>query len=74
MNIRPKKGETYAHFKTGNLYKILELAKDENLEEVVVYEAQYKNKESQIWVRPLKNFLEKVEWKGKLVKRFSLVD
>lgn len=71
-----KKGEIYKHFKTGNLYKILEIAKDsETLEDFVVYEAQYENPVSKNWIRPMKMFLEEVEWpKGSDIKvpRFEL--
>ncbi len=70
----PKVGEYYKHFKTGNLYKILAIGKSsENLEEMIVYEAQYENPESQVWVRPLKNFIEDVDWQGSRVKRFERV-
>ena len=71
-----KKGEIYKHFKTGNLYKILEIAKDsETLEDFVVYESQYENPVSKNWIRPMKMFLEEVEWpKGSGIKvpRFEL--
>lgn len=64
----------YKHFKTGNLYKVLGVAKhSETLEDVVVYEALYENNVSTLWVRPLKIFVEEVEWEGKKVKRFAYI-
>ena len=44
----------------------------ETLEELVVYKALYG--ERQIWVRPLKMFLEEVEVDGKKIPRFSPVE
>ncbi|MFA6982113.1 MAG: DUF1653 domain-containing protein [Patescibacteria group bacterium] len=65
------KSGIYQHFK-GNKYLVLGVAKhSETLEELVVYITLYENKESAIWVRPLKMFLEKVEIKGEKVPRFK---
>lgn len=59
----------YRHFK-GKKYEVVGVAKhSETLEEIVVYRALYGKK--QIWVRPLKMFLEKVEIDGKKVPRFK---
>lgn len=64
--IKPGK---YEHFK-GGLYKVLGIAKhSETLEELVVY----KNSEGDFWVRPVKMFLEEVEFKGKKVPRFKYI-
>ena len=64
----------YIHSKTGKKYRVTAIAKhSETLEEYVVYEALYKNPTSKVWIRPLKMFEEKVEIKGKKVKRFMLV-
>jgi len=61
-----KKG-VYWHYK-GKKYKVLGVAKhSETLEDLVVYEALYKNDLSKLWVRPLKMFKEKVEVNGKIV-------
>lgn len=59
----------YEHYK-GNQYRVIALAlHSETLEEMVVYEALY-DKEN-IWVRPLKMFLETVNIDGKEVPRFK---
>ena len=59
----------YRHFK-GKEYEVVGLAKhSETLEEMVVYRALYGKK--QIWVRPLKMFLEKVKKDGKKAPRFK---
>lgn len=64
----------YQHSKTGNLYKVIGVAKSsETLDEFVVYEALYENPRSKLWIRPLKMFLEKVEINGQKVPRFKLV-
>ena len=68
-------GKLYRHFK-GNLYKVLGIAIDsETAEKVVVYEAQYGEK--QLYVRPQKMFAEKLDSKlypsAKQEYRFELV-
>ena len=72
--MKLKQGK-YQHYKTRNFYWVLGVAKDsETLEELVVYECLYDNPTSNIWVRPLKMFLEDVEVNGKQVPRFQWVD
>lgn len=67
-------GGIYKHFKTGNLYKVIGIAKhSETLEDMVVYEAQYENNLSKLWVRPVSLFVEELLWEGKKVKRFTLL-
>ncbi|MCI5052767.1 MAG: DUF1653 domain-containing protein [Simkaniaceae bacterium] len=62
-------GSFYTHFK-GMEYKVLSVARhSETLEELVVYQALYGQRD--IWVRPLKMFLEKVTIDGKSVSRFN---
>ena len=59
----------YRHFKGGE-YEVLGVAKhSETLENLVVYKNIEKN---ELWVRPLKNFLEQVDVNGKKMSRFSL--
>ena len=68
----------YRHFK-GKKYEVIGIAKDsETLEDFVVYRAFYGEKD--LWVRPVKMFLEKVEIKGhakgqasKKVDRFKYI-
>lgn len=61
----------YRHFK-GNEYEVICLAKDsENLNDLVVYKALYGD--GQVWVRPLKMFLEQVEVNGEKVNRFAFI-
>ncbi len=64
----------YQHYK-GNKYLVLCTAKHtETLEDMVVYVSLYENSESQVWVRPAKMFLEKVDYNGKTVPRFMKID
>ena len=59
----------YEHFR-GKQYKVLGIAKhSETLEEFVVYKALYGD--GQLWIRPLKIFLEDTEFNGKKVPRFK---
>ncbi len=62
----------YRHFK-GNEYAVLAVAKDsETQEKVVVYKQLYGN--SDVWVRPLKNFVEDVDVDGRKERRFTYID
>ena len=59
----------YEHYK-GKQYEVIGIAKhSETLEELVVYRALYG--EHDLWVRPLKMFLEEVEIEGKKFPRFK---
>lgn len=59
----------YRHFK-GKEYQLIGIAKDsETLEDMVVYKALYDD--GQLWVRPLKMFLEEVEKDGRKIPRFE---
>jgi hypothetical protein len=65
----------YQHFKTGNFYNVIGIAKhSETLEELIVYEALYENPRSKLWVRPKKMFLEKITLNGQKVPRFKFVE
>ena len=61
----------YKHYK-GNQYEVLGIAKhSETLEEFVVYKALHGKEE--LWVRPLKMFLEEVDLNGKKIPRFKYI-
>ncbi len=65
-------GGRYVHYK-GKEYTLISVAKhSETLEEMVVYRAEYGDKE--VWVRPKEMFLECVEVNGKQVERFAYKD
>jgi hypothetical protein len=67
----------YKHYK-GKEYEIIAFALDsDNLEELVVYKGLYDSEEfgkNPIWVRPKKEFFEKIIIDGKEVDRFKLID
>lgn len=66
-----KKGK-YRHYK-GHLYEVTGTARhSETLEDMVIYKALYGDFE--IWVRPLKMFLENIEVNGKIQKRFEFAE
>jgi len=53
-------GGYYNHYKN-KLYQVLDIAKhSENLENLVIYKALYKNDLARTWARPEKMFLEKI--------------
>ncbi len=61
----------YRHYK-GNEYEVIGIAKhSETLEELVVYKARYGNYD--LWIRPLKMFLEEVEVDGVKRPRFEKI-
>jgi len=62
----------YRHYK-GKEYEVIGVARhSETFEELVAYRALYG--EGQIWVRPLKMFLEEVEVNGNKIPRFNPVE
>jgi hypothetical protein len=63
----------YKHYK-GNIYEVIGVAKhSETLEEMVVYKATYQPEGQNLWVRPLKLFLETISVDGQSVKRFEKI-
>lgn len=70
----PKAGETYQHYK-GDTYRVVDLALDSNTDEwVVVYEPMYENSAAKLFVRPLKEWGEIIEWRGEKKVRFALIE
>ncbi len=71
--IKPGK---YRHYK-GKFYQVIGLAiNSETLEEMVIYQALYYSKKfgkNALWVRPKKEFLEKIMLKGRKVPRFRYI-
>jgi hypothetical protein len=68
-----KVGGMYIHYKNpDHQYKVLQIGLLETSNEpCVIYQALYGAK--MIWVRPLRSWLEEVEFEGKRVKRFERV-
>ncbi len=63
----------YQHYK-GKQYEVIGIARhSETLEELVVYKALYKPEGENLWVRPLKMFLENVNFEGKEIPRFKFL-
>lgn len=66
----------YKHYK-GNEYEFITFAKDsDTLEEMVVYKGLYFSEEfgnNPVWVRPKKEFFEKIIIDGKEIERFKLI-
>lgn len=63
-------GSQYRHYKD-RLYTVLTIGlNEETLEPCVVYQAEYGEK--LIWIRPISDWLKKVEWNEALVDRFVL--
>lgn len=69
MTERPEPG-TYIHYKNGKHYTVIDVVRHSETEEwMVLYRAEYGDYD--LWVRPLKNFLEQVSLDGQLVPRFK---
>ena len=63
----------YKHYK-GKEYEVIGIARhSETLEELVVYRALYQVDGENLWVRPMKMFLEEVEIEGKKMPRFEFL-
>ena len=70
--MKPQPG-TYKHYK-GKRYEVIGTSRhSETLEELVVYKALYQPEGENLWVRPLKMFMEEVEVEGKKMPRFEFL-
>lgn len=70
--MKPQPGK-YKHYK-GKLYEVIGISRhSESLEELVVYKALYQPEGENLWVRPLKMFMEEVEADGKKMPRFEFL-
>lgn len=69
-------GAIFRHYK-GKEYKILQIARhSEDLSLCVVYQGLYTCEtfgKEPIWVRPLKMFLEEIEYNGETIPRFKRI-
>ena len=62
-------GSYYKHYR-GGIYVVLNTAMHtEDEVELVIY----KDRKNNVWARPLEMFLDEVEYKGEIVKRFTQV-
>jgi hypothetical protein len=67
------KGGLYRHYK-GMMYRAHDIVRhSETLEELVLYETLYENKNGKLWVRPKAMFLESVVIEGVTRPRFEFV-
>lgn len=74
MEPTPLPGSVYCHYKKGDQYKVLALGRREGTdEEMVVYQSLEGLHRGQVWIRPLHEFTETVDWENKKVLRFSPV-
>ena len=70
----PKTGEIYAHYKTGDKYRVIDIALHSNDDEwMVVYEPMYENPAAKLFTRPFKEWREVGGWQGQKVERFVKV-
>jgi len=65
-------GDTYRHYKSADrLYKVIGIAFLEAAEEPAVI---YQHEPEISWIRPISDFLAKIEFNGSTVDRFSKVE
>lgn len=63
-------GSIWEHYKKKH-YQIIAIARhSETLEELIVYQGLYGSKE--VWVRPVKMFLETIDMEGNPTARFTI--
>lgn len=64
----------YRHYKNKSYKYIGEARHSESLDELVLYEARYRNELGSLWVRPKEIFFENLEIDGKVQPRFKQVE
>ena len=71
-----KVGQKYRHYKDpAHIYEVIALAKhSETLEDMVVYRTLYDNPVSDCWARPISMWSQTVQFGGRPVQRFTLVE
>lgn len=68
MTQAPKRGR-YRHYKGDKEYTVIQVVTHSETEELMVlYRAEYGS--YGLWVRPLDNFVEHVELRGRMMPRF----
>ena len=74
MSNKLVEGGLYQHYK-GKYYRVRAVCRhSETLEELVYYEALYKNDLGNLWVRPKEMFMSKIHIDGVERDRFTLID
>jgi hypothetical protein len=72
----PQVGEVWQHYKTKGKYEIVGLGQLQvkeaslDMKESVIYKAVLDGK---LWVRPLEDFVEEIEFEGNKMPRFSKI-
>lgn len=69
-----KKFRFYKHYKNMPYKWLGEVRHSETLEELVLYETLYENKNGKLWVRPKDMFYEKIELNGEKKFRFEPIE
>jgi hypothetical protein len=76
--MKAEVGKLYRHYKNQKTYKIIGIAlHSETLEELVIYEGQYEDRElgkHPLFARPRDMFEEEVEHNGTKVDRFLRIE
>jgi hypothetical protein len=69
----PRAGEVYKHYK-GDNYRVVDIVLDSTTDRwAVLYEPLYENAVAKLFVRPVAQWREVVEWEGKKLERFVKV-
>ena len=70
-----KIGGIYVHFKDPeHRYRVIAIGKNDQLEDVVIYQTLYKNDLSEYWTRPVDHFIDHIDREGYSGPRFRLLE